>query len=426
MKFDPNSIRIGVVGLGYVGLPLAVEFGKFYSTVGFDINQARVAELIGGTDSTLEVTDEELREARHASYTTELEALRDCNFFVVTVPTPIGDGKRPLLTPLRLASEMLSGVLKKGDIVVYESTVYPGATEEFCVPFLEKGSGLKLNEDFFVGYSPERINPGDKEHRLPTILKVTSGSTPETADFVDEVYRTIITAGTHKASSIKVAEAAKVIENTQRDVNIALVNELAMIFERMDIDTEEVLIAAGTKWNFLPFRPGLVGGHCIGIDPYYLTYKAEQLGFHPQMILAGRRNNDNMGQYVVSQLIKNMISADISPKSARVLVLGLTFKENCPDLRNTRVVDIISELESYGAVVDVHDPWVNPAEAKAEYGIDLVTEPGAGDYDVILIAVGHRQFVALGADGVRRFGKPTSLVYDIKYVLPQGAADDRL
>ena len=426
MKFDPNSIRIGVVGLGYVGLPLAVEFGKFYSTVGFDINQARVAELIGGTDSTLEVTDEELREARHASYTTELEALRDCNFFVVTVPTPIGDGKRPLLTPLRLASEMLSGVLKKGDIVVYESTVYPGATEEFCVPFLEKGSGLKLNEDFFVGYSPERINPGDKEHRLPSILKVTSGSTPETADFVDEVYRTIITAGTHKASSIKVAEAAKVIENTQRDVNIALVNELAMIFERMDIDTEEVLIAAGTKWNFLPFRPGLVGGHCIGIDPYYLTYKAEQLGFHPQMILAGRRINDNMGQYVVSQLIKNMISADISPKSARVLVLGLTFKENCPDLRNTRVVDIISELESYGAVVDVHDPWVNPAEAKAEYGIDLVTEPGAGDYDVILIAVGHRQFVALGADGVRRFGKPTSLVYDIKYVLPQGAADDRL
>ena len=426
MKFDPNSIRIGVVGLGYVGLPLAVEFGKFYSTVGFDINQARVAELIGGTDSTLEVTDEELREARHASYTTELEALRDCNFFVVTVPTPIGDGKRPLLTPLRLASEMLSGVLKKGDIVVYESTVYPGATEEFCVPFLEKGSGLKLNEDFFVGYSPERINPGDKEHRLPTILKVTSGSTPETADFVDEVYRTIITAGTHKASSIKVAEAAKVIENTQRDVNIALVNELAMIFERMDIDTEEVLIAAGTKWNFLPFRPGLVGGHCIGIDPYYLTYKAEQLGFHPQMILAGRRINDNMGQYVVSQLIKNMISADISPKSARVLVLGLTFKENCPDLRNTRVVDIISELESYGAVVDVHDPWVNPAEAKAEYGIDLVTEPGAGDYDVILIAVGHRQVVALGADGVRRFGKPTSHVYDIKYVLPQGAADDRL
>jgi len=426
MKFDPNSIRIGVVGLGYVGLPLAVEFGKFYPTVGFDINQARVAELIGGTDSTLEVTDAELRQARHASYTTDLEALRDCNFFVVTVPTPIGDGKRPLLTPLRLASETLSGVLKKGDIVVYESTVYPGATEEFCVPFLEKGSGLRLNEDFFVGYSPERINPGDKEHRLPTILKVTSGSTPETADFVDEVYKTIITAGTHKASSIKVAEAAKVIENTQRDVNIALVNELAMIFERLDIDTEEVLIAAGTKWNFLPFRPGLVGGHCIGIDPYYLTYKAEQVGYHPQMILAGRRINDNMGQYVVSQVIKRMISADISPKSARVLVLGLTFKENCPDLRNTRIVDIIGDLGSYGSTVDVHDPWVNADEAQAEYGIDLVAEPEEGAYDAILIAVGHRQFVALGADGIRRFGKPTSLVYDIKYVLPQGAADDRL
>ena len=426
MKFDPKSIRIGVVGLGYVGLPLAVEFGKVYPTVGFDINKGRVAELNGGTDSTLEVSDEELREARHASYTTDLEAIRDCNFYVVTVPTPIGDGKRPLLTPLRLASETLSKVLKKGDIVVYESTVYPGATEEFCVPFLEAGSGLKLNEDFFAGYSPERINPGDKEHRLPTILKVTSGSTPEIADFVDEVYRTIITAGTHKASSIKVAEAAKVIENTQRDVNIALINELAMIFERMDIDTEEVLIAAGTKWNFLPFRPGLVGGHCIGVDPYYLTYKAEQLGYHPQMILAGRRINDNMGQYVVSRLIKNMIAADISPKSSRVLVLGLTFKENCPDLRNTRVVDIVSELCSYGTQVDVHDPWVNPAEAKAEYGIDLVTEPGAGDYDAILIAVGHRQFVELGAEGIRRFGKPSSLVYDIKYVLPQGAADDRL
>jgi UDP-N-acetyl-D-galactosamine dehydrogenase len=426
MKFDPNSIRIGVVGLGYVGLPLAVEFGKSYPTVGFDINQARVAELVGGTDSTLEVSDEELREARHASYTTEVEALRDCNFFVVTVPTPISSSKRPLLTPLRLASETLSRVLKKGDIVVYESTVYPGATEEFCVPFLEEGSGLKLNEDFFVGYSPERINPGDKEHRLPTILKVTSGSTPETADYVDELYKTIITAGTHKATSIKVAEAAKVIENTQRDVNIALVNELAMIFERMDIDTEEVLIAAGTKWNFLPFRPGLVGGHCIGIDPYYLTYKAEQLGYHPQMILAGRRINDNMGQYVVSQLIKNMITADISPKAARVLILGLTFKENCPDLRNTRVVDIVSELESYGADVDIHDPWVNPEEAKAEYGIDLVAKPAAGAYDAILIAVGHRQFVALGAEGIRRFGKPGSLVYDIKYVLPQGAADDRL
>ena len=426
MKLDPNNIRIGVVGLGYVGLPLAVEFGKFYPTLGFDINEARVTELNEGTDSTLEVSVDELREARHASYTTEIDALRACNFYVVTVPTPISASKRPLLTPLRLASETLSRVLKKGDIVVYESTVYPGATEEFCVPILEEGSGLKLNEDFFVGYSPERINPGDKDHRLPTILKVTAGSTPETADLVDEVYKTIIAAGTHKASSIKVAEAAKVIENTQRDVNIALVNELAMIFERMDIDTEEVLIAAGTKWNFLPFRPGLVGGHCIGVDPYYLTYKAEQLGYHPQMILAGRRINDNMGQYVASQVIKRMIAADISPKSARVLVLGLTFKENCPDLRNTRIVDIISELGSYGSTVDVHDPWVNPDEAKAEYGIELVAEPGQGAYDAILIAVGHQQFHALGADGIRAFGKPGSLVYDIKYVLPQGAADDRL
>ena len=394
--------------------------------MGFDVNEARITELEGGSDSTLEVSTEELAAAQQLSFTSEASALADCNFYIVTVPTPISRSKRPDLTPLRLASETVSGVLKKGDIVVYESTVYPGATEEYCVPYLEQGSGLKLNEDFFVGYSPERINPGDKEHRLTTILKVTSGSTPEVADFVDSVYSSIIAAGTHKASSIKVAEAAKVIENTQRDVNIALVNELAMIFERMDIDTEEVLIAAGTKWNFLPFRPGLVGGHCIGIDPYYLTYKAEQLGYHPHMILAGRRINDNMGQYVVSQVIKRMIAADISPKSARVLVLGLTFKENCPDLRNTRVVDIVAELASYGSTVDVHDPWVNPEEARAEYGIDLVAEPEAGAYDTILIAVGHRQFVALGANGIRAFGKPTSLVYDIKYVLPRGAADDRL
>jgi UDP-N-acetyl-D-galactosamine dehydrogenase len=426
MNFDPNNIRIGVVGLGYVGLPLAVEFGRRFPTVGFDINAARIAELEGGSDSTLEVSPEELTAATLLSYASEVSALSDCNFYVVTVPTPISRSKRPDLMPLRLASETLSGVLKRGDIVVYESTVYPGATEEFCVPFLEQGSGLRLNEDFFVGYSPERINPGDKEHRLTTILKVTSGSTPEVADFVDAVYSSIVTAGTHKASSIKVAEAAKVIENTQRDVNIALVNELAMIFERMDIDTEEVLIAAGTKWNFLPFRPGLVGGHCIGIDPYYLTYKAEQLGYHPHMILAGRRINDNMGQYVASQVIKRMIAADISPKSARVLLLGLTFKENCPDLRNTRVVDIISELSTYGSTVDVNDPWVDAAEAKAEYGIDLVADPEPGAYDAIVIAVGHRQFAALGAEGIRRFGKPASLVYDIKYVLPQGAADDRL
>jgi UDP-N-acetyl-D-galactosamine dehydrogenase len=402
MTFDIDKLRIGVIGLGYVGLPLAVEFGRRFPTVGFDINDARIAELEAGKDSTLEVTPEELADVNQLSYTSDIAVLSDCNFYIVTVPTPISRSKRPVLTPLRLASEMLSSVLNKGDIVVYESTVYPGATEEFCVPYLEQGSGLKLNKDFFV--------------RLPTILKVTSGSTPEAADFIDSVYALVVAAGTHKTSSIKVAEAAKVIENTQRDVNIALVNELAMIFERMDIDTEEVLIAAGTKWNFLPFRPGLVGGHCIGVDPYYLTYKAEQLGYHPQMILAGRRINDNMGQYVASQV----------PKSARVLVLGLTFKENCPDLRNTRVVDIVSELTSYGSTVDVHDPWVNPQEARAEFDIDLVADPEAGAYDTILIAVGHRQFTDLGEAGIRRFGKPTSLVYDIKYVLPQGAADDRL
>ncbi len=388
--------------------------------------EARVAELEAGADSTLEVNAEELSDAGKLTYTTDAEKLRECNFYVVTVPTPIGDGKRPLLTPLRLASKTLSKVLEKGDIVVYESTVYPGATEEFCVPILEKGSGLEFNEDFFVGYSPERINPGDKEHRLPTILKVTAGSTPEVADYVDALYATIITAGTHKASSIKVAEAAKVIENTQRDVNIALVNELAMIFERLDIDTEEVLIAAGTKWNFLPFRPGLVGGHCIGIDPYYLTYKAEQVGYHPHMILAGRRINDNMAQYIVTQVIKNMIAADISPKSARALILGLTFKENCPDLRNTKVVDIIAELEDYGVSVDVHDPWVSAVEAKSEYGLDIVDEPEEGAYDLVIVAVGHHQFRALGAEGIRSFGNVSSLVYDIKYVLPQGAADDRL
>jgi UDP-N-acetyl-D-galactosamine dehydrogenase len=426
MSFDTDKLSIGVIGLGYVGLPLAVEFGRHFPTLGFDIDQARIAELEGGADSTLEVSAEELAAVEQLDFTSDVSRLADCNFYVVTVPTPISRSKRPVLTPLRSASETLAGVLKQGDVVVYESTVYPGATEEFCVPYLEQGSGLKVNEDFFVGYSPERINPGDKEHRLPTILKVTSGSTPEAADFIDSVYAAVVTAGTHRASSIKVAEAAKVIENTQRDVNIALVNELAMIFERLDIDTEEVLLAAGTKWNFLPFRPGLVGGHCIGVDPYYLTYKAEQVGYHPQMILAGRRINDNMGQYVVTQLVKRMIAADISPKSARVLVLGLTFKENCPDLRNTRVVDIVSELESYGTMVDVHDPWVDPAEAKAEYGLDLVAKPDAGAYDAIVIAVGHRQFTALGVQGIRRFGKPTSLVYDIKYVLPQGAADDRL
>ena len=426
MSFDINKLRIGIVGLGYVGLPLAVEFGKKYPTVGFDIHARRVAELKGGTDSTLECSSEELAGATHLEYTSDVAGIADCNFYIVTVPTPIGDGNRPLLSPLRAASNTLGGVIAKGDIVVYESTVYPGATEEFCVPLLEAGSGLKMNDDFFIGYSPERINPGDKEHRLPSILKVTSGSTPEAADYINEVYATIITAGTHKASSIKVAEAAKVIENTQRDVNIALVNELAMIFERVGIDTEEVLLAAGTKWNFLPFRPGLVGGHCIGIDPYYLTYKAEQLGYHPQMILAGRRINDNMSLYVSTQIVKHMLRKGIQPNGAKVLMLGLTFKENCPDLRNTKVVDIVRELTSYGTVVDIHDPWVDADEAMEEYGLDLVAAPAKGAYDVVIIAVAHEQFRALGEKGIKAFCKDTSVLYDIKYVLPAEAVDDRL
>lgn len=426
MSFDLNNLRIGIIGLGYVGLPLAVEFGRKFPTVGFDINQDRVAELEGGTDATLECSGEELAEASHLTYSSSADALADCNFYVVTVPTPIGDGNRPLLTPLRAASNTLSGVLQKGDIVVYESTVYPGATEEFCVPLLEKDSGLEMNKDFYVGYSPERINPGDKQHRLPSILKVTSGSTPEAADFIDTVYQSIITAGTHKTSSIKVAEAAKVIENTQRDVNIALVNELAMIFERVGIDTEEVLEAAGTKWNFLPFRPGLVGGHCIGVDPYYLTYKAQQLGYHPQMILAGRRINDNMSLYVASRVIKRMLTKGIQPQGSRVLVLGLTFKENCPDLRNTKVVDIVKELSSYGAQVDVHDPWVDATEAKQEYGLDLVSSPDKGAYDGVIVAVAHDEFRALGARGIRGFCNDNAVLYDIKYVLSPGDVDDRI
>ena len=426
MTFDISNLRIGVIGLGYVGLPLAVEFGKRYPTVGFDVKAERVAELEAGHDSTLEASSEELRGAKQLSYTTRPEALTDCNFYIVTVPTPIGGSNRPLLTPLRKASETLAGIIKKGDVIVYESTVYPGATEEFCVPIVESGSGLRMNEDFFVGYSPERINPGDKEHRLPSILKVTSGSTAEAAEFIDAVYKSIITAGTHRASSIKVAEAAKVIENTQRDVNIALINELAMIFERVGIDTEEVLEAAGTKWNFLPFRPGLVGGHCIGIDPYYLTYKAEQLGYHPQMILAGRRINDNMSLYISSQIINRMLAKAIAPLNARVLILGLTFKENCPDVRNSKVVDIVTELATYGANVDVYDPWADANEARAEYGVEMVSAPENGAYDVVVLAVAHDEFRALGESGVRAFGKDPSIVYDIKYVLPASAVDDRL
>ncbi len=426
MTFDINQLRIGVIGLGYVGLPLAIEFGKKYPTVGFDIDESRIEELVNGTDSTLEATGEELASADKLSFTSDADDLTDCNFYVVTVPTPIGKGNRPLLTPLRTASETISKMLKVGDVVVYESTVYPGATEEFCVPYLEQGSKLRLNQDFYVGYSPERINPGDKEHRLTTILKVTSGSTPEAADFVDQVYQTIITAGTYMTSSIKVAEAAKVIENTQRDVNIALVNELAMIFERVGIDTEEVLEAAGTKWNFMPFRPGLVGGHCIGVDPYYLTYKAQQLGYHPEMILAGRRINDNMSLYVTGRIVKRMLAKGMQPMDARVLILGLAFKENCPDVRNSKVIDIVTELGSYGAIVDVHDPWVDPEDAKTAYGIELRKEPAVEAYDVVVVAVGHRQFKELGVAGIRAFGKRRSIIYDVKYLLPAEAADERL
>jgi UDP-N-acetyl-D-galactosamine dehydrogenase len=426
MTFDIRKIHIGVIGLGYVGLPLAVEFGGKYPTVGFDVKNARIADLEKGRDATLEVSSEQLKQARKLQFTADPRDLADCNFYVVTVPTPIGDGNRPLLTSLRNASITIGRGLKHGDVVVYESTVYPGATEEFCTPFLEEESGLKLNDDFFVGYSPERINPGDKDHRLPSILKVTSGSTREAADYIDSVYRTIITAGTHKVSSIKVAEAAKVIENTQRDVNIALVNELAMIFERVGIDTEEVLEAAGTKWNFLPFRPGLVGGHCIGVDPYYLAYKAQQLGYNPEMILAGRRINDNMSIYIASRIVKLMLSRGLQPLKARVLVLGLTFKENCPDVRNTKVFDIVKELKSYGAIVDVHDPWVDPAEAKAEYSIELAIDPERNFYDAVVVAVAHRQFRDMGIEGIRAFGNASSVVYDIKYLLPGDQADDRL
>jgi UDP-N-acetyl-D-galactosamine dehydrogenase len=426
MSFNLKKLRVGVIGLGYVGLPLAVEFGKKFPTVGFDIKASRIDELKSGKDSTLEVTEKELTKLKGLSFSSDIADLADCNFYIVTVPTPIGDGNRPLLTPLRNASMTLSAILKKGDIVVYESTVYPGVTEDFCVPFLESGSGLVYNQDFFVGYSPERINPGDKEHRLPSILKVTSGSSPESAQFIDKVYGRIVTAGTHLASCIKVAEAAKVIENTQRDVNIALVNELAMIFELIGIDTQEVLEAAGTKWNFLPFRPGLVGGHCIGIDPYYLAYKAQHLGYHPQMILAGRSINDNMSLYVVSRIIKLMLAKGTKPLDSRVLIMGLAFKENCPDVRNTKVVDVISELESYGANVDVHDPWVDPQDAMSEYDIELTESPRPDAYDVVLLAVAHDQFKDMGEEGIKTYGKPESVYFDIKYLLPAEASDGRL
>lgn len=421
-----ENARIAVIGLGYVGLPLAVEFGKSRPVLGFDINAARVAALEAGHDATLEVEDRELREAAHLRFSGNAADLASCNTFIVTVPTPIDAHKRPDLTPLIKASEAIGKVLKRGDIVIYESTVYPGATEEDCVPVLERASGLRFNEDFFAGYSPERINPGDRQHRLPTIMKVTSGSTPQAASFVDALYRSIVTAGTHKAPSIRVAEAAKVIENTQRDLNIALVNELAIIFDRMGIDTEAVLQAAGTKWNFLPFRPGLVGGHCIGVDPYYLTHKAEAIGYHPQIILAGRRLNDGMGAHVAGRLVKEMLRRRLQVGGARVLVMGLTFKENCPDLRNTRVVDVVAELEDYGAVVDVHDPWVDGEEAVREYGIRPVARPELGAYDGIVLAVAHDAFREAGVAALRRFGREGHVLYDLKYVLSADESDLRL
>jgi UDP-N-acetyl-D-galactosamine dehydrogenase len=418
--------KLAIIGLGYVGLPLAVEFGKKRPVVGFDINTKRVAELQSGQDHTLEVEPAELQQATQLSFTTDSQHLKTCDIFIVTVPTPIDAHKRPDLTPLIKASETIGKALKKGDIVIYESTVYPGATEEECVPVLERTSGLVFNQDFFAAYSPERINPGDKTHRVTTIKKVTSGSTPEVADLVDALYNEIVTAGTHKAPSIKVAEAAKVIENTQRDVNIALINELALIFNKLGIDTEAVLQAAGTKWNFLPFRPGLVGGHCIGVDPYYLTHKAQSIGYHPEIILAGRRLNDSMGAYVVTQLVKAMTQRRIQVQGARVLVMGLAFKENCPDLRNTRIVDIVHELAEYDVQADVYDPWVSGDEAQHEYGITPVTALAPASYDAIIIAVAHDQFKAMGAATLRALGKPEHVLFDLKYVLPADASDLRL
>jgi len=424
LKLDQT--KIGIIGLGYVGLPLAVEFAKHFPTVGFDINKARIAELKAGKDSSLEVEPAELAQAKQLSVTTDPAALESCNVYIVTVPTPIDQYKRPDLRPLIGASQTVGKTLKKGDVVIYESTVYPGCTEEDCVPIMERESGLKFNKDFFAGYSPERINPGDKEHRVTTIKKVTSGSTPEAANFVDELYRRIIKAGTHKASSIRVAEAAKVIENTQRDVNIALINELALLFNRMGIDTIEVLEAAGSKWNFLPFRPGLVGGHCIGVDPYYLTHKAQEIGYHPDIILAGRRINDNMGAYVAERVLKLMTQHRIQVVDAKVLVLGLTFKENCPDIRNTRAIDIVRELQGFHAQVDVYDPWANAEETHHEYGVTTIASPQPGQYDAVILAVAHRQFKEMGAAKIRALGKPGAVLFDVKALLSRDEVDGRL
>lgn len=424
--FQLEQLSIAIIGLGYVGLPLAVEFGKQKPTIGFDINQQRIAELLAGHDHTLETSAEELKQAVNLRYTYDFNTLKQSNFFIVTVPTPIDDFKQPDLTPLIKSSETIGQVLKKGDIVVYESTVYPGATEEVCIPVLEKVSGLKFNQDFFVGYSPERINPGDKQRRVTNILKITSGSTSEVADYIDQVYQLIIDAGTYKAPSIKVAEAAKVIENTQRDVNIALINELALIFNKLDIDTEEVLKAAGTKWNFLPFRPGLVGGHCIGVDPYYLTHKAQSIGLHPEIILAARRLNDRMGEYVATQLIKEMVKQRIQVVGSKILIMGLSFKENCPDIRNTKIVDMVKALKEYDLDLDIYDPWVDDTEVQHEYGLAPIKELHKGQYDAIVLAVAHDQFKSMTIDQFKQLGKEKHVLYDLKYVLDKEQSNIRL
>ena len=422
-----SNNKIAIIGLGYVGLPLAVEFGKQRPVIGFDINSTRIAELQSGQDHTLESTTEELKAASYLSFSSDQEVLKGCQVFIVTVPTPVDQANRPDMTPLLKASETVGRVMPQGSVVIYESTVYPGATEEVCVPVLEKFSGMKFNVNFYCGYSPERINPGDKQHRLPTIKKVTSGSTPEVAEAVDQLYQQVITAGTYKASSIKVAEAAKVIENTQRDVNIALMNELSLIFRKLGIDTLEVLQAAGTKWNFLPFRPGLVGGHCIGVDPYYLTHKAQEVGYHPEVILAGRRINDSMAAHVADETIKLMLRKNLPVLGSKILVLGLSFKENCPDVRNTKVVDIVKALQDYNTQVDVYDPWIDVTEAKHEYGLQCLTEPPPlGQYVAIILAVGHHQFLSLGEHGIKAFGQPGAILFDVKSIFPLGAADGRL
>ena len=421
-----QDFKIAIIGLGYVGLPLAVEFGKKFKTVGFDINEIRIKELLNGEDSTLEVSKNQLMNSKNLIFSSKTEDIQQCNIFIVTVPTPIDIHKNPDLTPLIAASKTVGAILKKDDIVIYESTVYPGATEEVCVPILEKQSNLVFNKDFYCGYSPERINPGDKEHSVTTIKKVTSGSTPAVSNKVDDLYQTIITAGTHKAGSIKIAEAAKVIENTQRDINIALINELAMIFEKLDIDTEKVLEAAGTKWNFLPFRPGLVGGHCIGIDPYYLTHKAIEVGYHPEIILAGRRLNDNMGSYVVEEMSKLMIKKRIHIVDANVLIMGLTFKENCPDLRNSKIINLIEGFRDFNCNIDVYDPWADKSEALSEYGVELIGTPATEKYDAIVLAVNHDQFQELTIKELKSYGKEEHVLYDIKYLLSPDQVDGRL